>query len=369
MKLLTSVVLVLGLAACQSTQEQVQEIDGSAVEDPQLKTVTAQARFEDWRRLWRVSAPLLVEGSPLCGDRVASYVGIRALTRQDLEGDLAGPLADFLHLTDRPSVVAVDPGSPAQVAGFRVGDRLLALGKSPIESGRDSDHLLRLIETEAVPGKAVTFKVGRDGGPDYLTLVPKPRCDFVVEIEETDELDLWADGKRIALSSGLIRAARTDERLASAVANGMARNTLNYRVPAAAAVAVAGITGFALDIGFLLLLQNTKGMFTRLAGNGALYVMRSAYEPEIDRRTTYFLARAGYDPETVIEVFDLFNESPFKTPDTIKNDPAYAGRLSDIQETIDEIRSKQNAGIPLVPDDLARSEAIGAAFAGTDYRN
>ena len=74
--------------------------------------------------------------------------------------DSAGsPHADGVH------VLAVTPGSNAERAGVRAGDRLLALNGTPVGSGAD---LRQMVDT--LPnGSALAFRIERDGQPQALS--------------------------------------------------------------------------------------------------------------------------------------------------------------------------------------------------------
>jgi S1-C subfamily serine protease len=68
-------------------------------------------------------------------------------------------------------VTRVATGSPAQSAGFRLNDRIQALGGVPLAS---LAQFHSLVSTQANRG-AVDFQIERDGHFQSLRLVPKPR--------------------------------------------------------------------------------------------------------------------------------------------------------------------------------------------------
>jgi predicted metalloprotease with PDZ domain len=65
-------------------------------------------------------------------------------------------------------VTRVVPGSPAEAAGFRIGDRLVAL--NGIELTEANEKALSAIYKKMVPGKQVTYRVERKGGMRELTV-------------------------------------------------------------------------------------------------------------------------------------------------------------------------------------------------------
>lgn len=71
-------------------------------------------------------------------------------------------------------VTRVVPGSPAEAAGFREGDRLLAL--SGIVFSEENIKKLKVLQSELSPGKQVTYRVERRGGERelWVTLATMP---------------------------------------------------------------------------------------------------------------------------------------------------------------------------------------------------
>lgn len=69
---------------------------------------------------------------------------------------------------------AVLPESPAESAGLRANDRLLALDGVPYTKGRKAD--LEKIYDSMVPGHEIVYTVGREGGKTRVkvTLAPVP---------------------------------------------------------------------------------------------------------------------------------------------------------------------------------------------------
>ena len=71
-------------------------------------------------------------------------------------------------------VIRVVPGSPAEAAGFREGDRLVALNDIQFKEANIS--ALKELQSDLTPGKQVTYRVERKGGMRelWVTLAAVP---------------------------------------------------------------------------------------------------------------------------------------------------------------------------------------------------
>jgi regulator of sigma E protease len=88
---------------------------------------------------------------------------------EELEKDPLRPLGLVLFRPRLPSVVgSVQPGSVADVAGFRVGDRVVAIDGKPIAEWSELAAIAR-----ASPGSSLRFDILRDGAASVVTVVPK----------------------------------------------------------------------------------------------------------------------------------------------------------------------------------------------------
>jgi regulator of sigma E protease len=88
---------------------------------------------------------------------------------EELEKDPLRPLGLVLFRPRLPSVVgSVQPGSVADVAGFRVGDRVVAIDGKPIAEWSELAAIAR-----ASPGSRLRFDILRDGVATAITVIPK----------------------------------------------------------------------------------------------------------------------------------------------------------------------------------------------------
>ena len=79
---------------------------------------------------------------------------------------------------DEMTITRVIPGSPAEAARFKVGDRLVAL--NGIEMTHANEKALKQAQKSMRPGKQVTYRVERHGGMRELTVTLAPLPDDIL---------------------------------------------------------------------------------------------------------------------------------------------------------------------------------------------
>lgn len=113
-------------------------------------------------------------------------------------------------------VAAVEPGYPAEAAGFRPGDRLLAVDGRPLEHWQ---QLVAVVRQH--PGRPLRFQVERDGRTLELVVVPRPLPEDprvgVIGIRPVSEVVRRPPG------AALREAATWTARVALGFAEGLAR--------------------------------------------------------------------------------------------------------------------------------------------------
>jgi regulator of sigma E protease len=183
-----SAAAVAGLAA----GDVVRAVDGEPVRS-----------WQDLR--WRLVKAQSASRVDVTVERADGSTAVRALaltgvSNAEWEGNFTGVLglrADF----GAPLIAEVVPGKPADRAGLRAGDRIVAVDGAAVRSPGDVATL-----TNAKPGESVTFRVERGGETLEVSLIP----------DATD-----AGGKRIGVAGVRLRVdPAIAERLAVTVRDG-----------------------------------------------------------------------------------------------------------------------------------------------------
>ena len=188
--------------------------------------------------------------------------------------------ARLFQLGEAPGVMAVAPGSPAEAAGLREGDAILAIdGRAPpsptASPGRSSFVRTAAVQTqvlEALKEPAIHLSIRRDDKRLELSLVPAPACPSLFQVVPETRLTGGADGVYVQVSSDLAALAASDDELAGLLGHELAHNILGHTA--------------RLDA-----LHVQRGVLSVFGRNARL--IRQT-EREADRLGIYLLARAGY---------------------------------------------------------------------------
>jgi hypothetical protein len=242
----------------------------------------------------------------------------------------------ILGLGEWPGITSVAPGSPAEAAGLRAGDALMAINGTPFPRGvpprgpgfARTDAAQQLVADGFARGIA-RLSVLRGGQALTVEVRAVPACPADYEVVTDNQLNSEADGARIQISSRMVVLAKTDDELAMVLAHELAHNVLRHRV--------------RLDA-----LHVSRGLLGQFGRNAAL-IRRT--ESEADRLGIYLLARAGYAPEVAMDFWRRLRSAASTFGDATH--PGWKDRLSSLQAEADRIKAMGKTGREIaLPDDL-----------------
>jgi regulator of sigma E protease len=118
-----------------------------------------------WQELrWRVvkaqgrdAVAIAVERPETRGDRLTRTLPLASLAPADWDANVL-PLLGFKSDLGPPQIDQVVPGKPAERAGLKAGDRIVAIDGAPVRSPADVAAI-----TNAKPGGELVFRIARDG--------------------------------------------------------------------------------------------------------------------------------------------------------------------------------------------------------------
>lgn len=314
--------------------------------NPAIAIEQQRVVLEDSKRAGAIYYNLAVGGAGMCGSRVRYMSGLTFASRAGSKEWAAaheavtGVADNSLHVLD------VIPGSGADKAGMKFGDKLLAVnGKSLVgPDGITFDaHKLDIINEQGPRAvftvlrgdKRMEIKVQQVEGCDFgyvLHLNTRP-VTFVSEwyMSTTGKVD---NDKIMVMFTGMVEFCKTDDELAVIMGHEMAHLLKNH---------LKDVRGNLLKntIWDGTLMTLTQGLYS---GDARDSQMRKA-EIEADYIGLYFTARAGYDIEQAGPFWKrLEAASPIGKDHPTGEQRDRAARLA-----ADEIKAKRAAGKPLEP--------------------
>jgi len=335
----------LALAACAEVQPQV-ALPSAAAESPTPRLAppppppawdrSLEGLRTDDQRVADVAFRLATANAELCQD-VAPLSGLVLQSALQYSPRLRGAAEAMFHLDDRPAVEAVAAGGPAEAAGLKPDDVVVAVGDSalatpapppapadarPASYAPVADALGRI--TRALAAGPARITVLRDGQALTVTVRPRVGCAYDAQVIPGPGLDASADGRHVFISTAMVSYAGSGDRLALVLGHEFAHDLLHHRV--------------RLD---------AKGFARSLLGNlGSSPASLVLVEKEADYVGLYLAARAGYDIEAAP---DFWRQFPASAVDFDWTHPGLAERVAALTATRDEIDRKRAAGQPLLP--------------------
>lgn len=138
-------------------------------------------------------------------------------------------LHDILKMGEVPVVAAVAKGGPADAAGLRASDEVLSIGGVPVEDiagTRNAGNLVAealLAEIAERPaGVPLAIDIRRGGAPFRLRLSPVRHCAARLVLVTDRGVNAYSDQSNVAITTGLVTFARTDDELALAAGHELA---------------------------------------------------------------------------------------------------------------------------------------------------
>jgi predicted Zn-dependent protease len=318
-------------------------------------------RMREAERVDAVTFRLEAANQDLCADR-APRLGLKVNRADGYDKRIREAAVEALGLHEKElTVVEVVAGGPAAAAGVQKGDALVSINGQALAAG-DKDLAeqanKRLDEVmKAAPQAPVTLVVQRFG--ESLTLTPTPvmACAYGVTVEDSPELNAFADGATIHVFRPILKLAGTDEELALVIAHELAHNGQHHAQAHRKNQLLGGLGGLVLDGVVAAAGGDSEGFFMKKGMQIGAAHASVAFESEADYVGMYYLARAGY---STAAVEDFWRKFAAEAPDSIfvkKDHPVSPERFLAIAATSQEIEAKRAKGEPLTPNTKSKQAA------------
>lgn len=351
-RIVAALLPALMFAACSNTRLVPQEI---------WEAEQMQESMAYQQRIDAVGLPLLAAAVPHCRDEAISTTGVTFTNYLSFQPMDRKPARKVIGTEERLHAVWVVPGLAADRAGLRAGDVLLRIdGKSAPTGEMATEAWQAAISPALRRGDPIELVVLRGTEEIAARIEPTAICPYRMELWG-NRLDVFArtTGREIAISAGLLRFARSDSELAVVLGHEIAHNiTGHVQLPAIGDLADP-VSNAAFDLLSEMTGAGTVGALSRRHDpkDGASSTAATAMEQELeaDYVGLYLVAAAGMKVDGAEDVWRRLERiNPDSTTDAEyradPSHPTHAARLAAFQEWIPEIKRKQAAGDPLVPE-------------------
>lgn len=306
-------------------------------QDP-FRTLVAQQE-----RLYRVAAPLLTKNIALCKANARNLLGFSAKNKYSYPTEYRETAQKSLGLDEQLQITQVLADSGAALMGLQAGDKLLSVNNKPFPQGPNAERQAAEILMPFVSNQpSIKLTITHDG-KNILRSIPLTRaCAFAVELGNLDNLNAYADGRRILITRGMLNFVQSDDELAYVLAKEIAHNTLNHAKKQKMNATIGGVIDNLIA---------SQPDLDSLNGTAGIKPYPLTMDTSADSLALYMVARAGYNVENLIPFWQRLAS---QYPATVLNGytalhPATASRISAMEKTLSDIKLKQDGKKPLLP--------------------
>ncbi|HYC30764.1 MAG TPA: M48 family metallopeptidase, partial [Gemmatimonadales bacterium] len=347
-----AVLLLVGAAGCASQTSKSAPLPQGVVQAEQARQrELALADLEHHQgRLDSIAYPLLAGATSLCPNAVGYRLGMRVATLNEYQAEWREAAAAALRLSDTLAILGLVRDGPAGDAGLLPGDRLITVNgrELPIGPGAVAAFGAALGSIRQTGGNQLVIGYRRGGEKKDVTVGLVPGCDYGTHVLVGGELNAYADGRSIFVTSTMMRFTGDDE-LRVVIAHELAHNARSHigarqrsallRLPSSP----AGIT--------------TGGYFTSDVARSAGPSFSLDTEREADYVGLYALAIAGFPLDPAPRFWRHVAQADPEGIGMAATHPTPAERFVRMEQAIAEIEQKRAAGQPLTPERLAAPPA------------
>ncbi|MBI1186782.1 MAG: M48 family metalloprotease, partial [Alphaproteobacteria bacterium] len=318
------------------------------------------ARFARVQRVWR---RLILANADLCPETTRD-AGFTLHSLNSYPVEMREAAVRRFAIDARPAAAFLAPDSAAAQAGLRDGDAIVSVNGQSVRQARlnrrtrERDRAVADAAEklgEALEGDApITLEIARDGETRTIAFTPEQACASRLILARDDRVNAAANGRAVAITTGMARYLETDAELAVVLGHELAHNTLAHRDRqrdttrpgrwggTAAGLILGAATGVFIDFG-------------AMAARGS-QDMRLTFEREADYVGLYYAARAGFDTAGVETFWRRFAADYPASTYLTRSHPTAGERFLAIAAAQDEIDAKRAANVPLAPNPSAESQ-------------
>lgn len=334
----------------------------SAAEAHKQKEIALIDKFKAETRVAAAGQRIAVAARPDCGNDLKPVLGVFFAGPMSFDSEYRSAAVSAFDLEPPARVLSVVPGLPGEKAGIREGDVIIEFGGITLPLYENPNEIMaRILAAARNRHEALTMTVRRGERELSFRLKPALACSHPILFSPDDSVNAFADGENVYVNRGLVRFIDNDDELATVMAHEFAHNLLEHSSSKAQNRVVGAVGGFMLDVLAAAAGVNTQGEFTKLGADAGGQAYSQAFELEADYLGIYILARAGYDIERAPNMMRRLGSVD---PDSIVyagTHPTTTHRAIALTQAVAEIKRKQLAGLPLLPDASSGADSAPVA--------
>jgi beta-barrel assembly-enhancing protease len=341
------------LTSCAAPRTQLAPVPKEAVvaEEERQRELAIEDNQRQQERLDSLGLPILRSGTAICARDAGTHLSARFATAYQYEPRWRPAAVRVLEVGDTLTIAGVTPGGAAAKAGLRRGDRVLAVEGRRVATGAKAvkDFSEKVTVAKESNPDEVTLTVERSGEAQQITLQLDRVCDYDNIVVQGDDLNAYADGTNIVITSTMMRFA-DDHELQVVYAHEFAHNAMGHLKAKKKNSLFGALLGALGDIVMASRGINTGGYYTaRGAAAGAMSFSQD-FEREADYVGLYAMALAELPLAPAPNFWRHFAQANPKSIGLAHTHPTTAERFVRMEQAIAEINEKRTRNLALRPE-------------------
>lgn len=342
---------IILLAACAPTS-QTPTIDNALAQaeaDKQHEIALKEIR-SNFERLQKITDKIVLANTDLCGKKVAPFFGFTVSSIDSFPKPYQSMAQKLYGVEKQPTVTYISPKSPA-VSKLKKTDLILKINDQSISAGKSGLHKMNAVFSDKkLIDQTVTLTIDRAGKTQNISIVPKAACAAKPVVAQGANINAYADGNNIIVTTGMMEFAKSDNELALVVGHELAHNSRKH-IEAKQGNALIGMILGGVITGVTGV--NVMGLGSDLGG----MAFSQGFEAEADYVGLYHTSRAGY---SISNAPNFWRRMGAKNPAGIHlagtTHPSTAKRFVALENTVKEINSKRSKKQALIPEEKTKEE-------------